>query len=151
MADSTERRILNELYNDADRSRKVIGKRVGLSEPSLSKRISELRADGVIKNFSINIDYAKVGFNTSAFTLIRLHDQHKEKATALVEKLSKLNEAVEVYTVLGTWDVYVRWLCHSPAQVMALIKDTLLSEESVGHTETITLAEESKREHGPAL
>jgi DNA-binding Lrp family transcriptional regulator len=151
MVDRIDRKILNELYVDSDRSRKVIGKLVALSEPSLSKKIAMLRAEKVIKNFSVDIDYESVGFNTNSVTLIRIHDAHKDKQTALVQKIAKINEAIEVYMILGPWDVYVRWLCKSNARVMEIINDKLLSDESVAHTETITLGVEFKRVRGPLL
>lgn len=147
--DGTDRRILNALYLNADRSRKAIAREVGLSEPSLSKKIGNLQQDGVLKSFTINIDYEKAGFNTHSISLIRLNDQHKGGGAALVERLGKVNEAVEVYMILGNWDVYVRWVCASNAQVMNLIKRWILSEDSVGHVETITLGQEIKRERGP--
>lgn len=151
MVDRIDRKILNELYLDSDRSRKVIGKAVNLSEPSLSKKITNLKAEKVIRKFSINIDYDKAGFNTNSVTLIRMHDQHRHKQLELVEKLRKINEAIEVYSVLGSWDVYVRWLCKSNAHVMEIISKVLMPDETVGHTETITLGEEYKREQGPLL
>jgi Lrp/AsnC family leucine-responsive transcriptional regulator len=147
--DATDRKILNQLYAQADHARKVTAKKVGLSEPSLSKKIANLRADGIIKNFSVNIDYARTGYDTHSVTLIRLHDQHRDKQTVLVEKISKINEAVEVYTVLGVWDIFVRWVCSSNARVMELVKNSILAEPGIDHIETITLGEEYKREFGP--
>jgi DNA-binding Lrp family transcriptional regulator len=148
VSDLTEKRILNALYGNSHRSRKLIAKEVGLSEPSLSKKIATLEHDGVIKNFSINVDYERAGYNTDSVTLIRLNDQHKDKQTAIVEKLAKINEAVEVYTVLGSWDIYVRWICKSNGQVMELVQQHIVG---IGQTETLTLGEKYKRENGPLL
>src|SRR5262249_55475218 len=53
--DATDRKVLNELYSDSDRSRKVIARAVNLSEPSLSKKITNLQADGIIENFTVKI------------------------------------------------------------------------------------------------
>lgn len=151
MADSSEKRILNELYSNSDRARKRIARAVELSEPSLSKKIGLLQQDGLLKNFTINIDYDKAGYNTNSVTLVRMHDQHKDQQNSLVEKLSQVNEAIEVYKILGSWDIYVRWLCSSNAQVMNLVENIISTHESVAHTETITLGQEYKRERGPSL
>jgi DNA-binding Lrp family transcriptional regulator len=150
--------VLDSLYADADRSRKELAHSLKISEPSLSKRISTLKLSGEIKNFSINIDYDRVGYNTNSITLIRLPDQKKDVLDNIVQRLMKMNEAVEVYTILGEWDLYVRWLCKSNAQVMEFIRELDdMIPRSVPESrhfqvfQTITLAQQHKREHGPRL
>ncbi len=149
MTDATDKKILDLLYSDADRPRKVIAKQVSLSEPSLSKKITFLQASKVIKSFSIDVSYEEIGYGTNSVTLIRMHDQYKGKVAPLISKIVKLNEAIEVYSILGVWDIYVRWLCRNNSQIMKALES--ITDESVAHTETITLATEHKRERGPKL
>jgi DNA-binding Lrp family transcriptional regulator len=78
-----------------------------------------------------------------------MHDQHKDRHAALVNNIARLNEAIEVYTIFGEWDIYVRWLCESNARVMELLRDTILTDQGVEHVETLTLAQEFRRERGP--
>ena len=152
-------RILAELKNDSNRSRKSIANQIitdtdssgntrKLSESALSKHISRLKDDGIIKRFSIDLDYKKLGYHTHAITLIDLKDQ--KFIPELSAHISKINEAIEVFTTLGDHDIFVRWLCRDNSQLINLIKDAL-SGQQIDKFVTITLAEESKREAGPSL
>ena len=54
--DDTDTEILRLLMEDARRSYTDIGEQVGLSPPSVSKRVSHLQELGVIQDFTLNID-----------------------------------------------------------------------------------------------
>jgi DNA-binding Lrp family transcriptional regulator len=54
--DDTDTEILRLLMEDARRSYTDIGEQVGLSPPSVSKRVSHLQQLGVIQDFTLNID-----------------------------------------------------------------------------------------------
>ena len=145
-----DREIIRELVRDADRSRKTIATAVGVSEPNLSKRIGTLQDTKVITRFTVDVDYELVGYSTHAFSLVKFRGQDAASTRAVVDRVVKLNEAVEVYSTLGETDLYVRWVCKNNAGLMGALSH-LTDNPNVAHVETVTLAEAHKRERGPGL
>lgn len=147
-----DRDIIRELSANSDRPRKSLSLILGISEPSLSKRIAGLIALGIIKRFTIDVKYEdeNIGYSIHAFSLVKLKDQDTAQSTDLVNRIRSTNEAVEVYTTFGEWDLYVRWMCKNNTDLMGAISN-LLRDKNVAHVETVTLAKEHKRERGPTL
>lgn len=148
--DDMDRRILDSLYDDSKGSQKRLSAALGISEPSITKRKRELEGKGIIKNYSVNIGYDRIGYVADAVTLVKLKVQKNEVINKIAEELRRNNAAIEVYTVFGDWDIFVRWLSTSPAEVSAAVQ--LISEnENVQHTETVQLTTQHKRRAGPIL
>jgi Lrp/AsnC family transcriptional regulator, regulator for asnA, asnC and gidA len=148
MIDVIDRKILDSLSEDAHRSLAETAKSVSISAPYLSKKLAALRKMKVIKWFSVEIDYDQLGYNVHALSFVSLKDQHH--AARIIDKIKAIDEAIEVFEVLGHWDLYVRWICRSNSQVMDFVQG-ILEDESVANVETTTLARERKRKRGPRL
>src|SRR3954452_14109340 len=67
MADEIDRKIINELQNDARLSYAELGRRVGLTTPALIERVRKLEDAGIITGYRAEIDPAKIGFPIIAF------------------------------------------------------------------------------------
>ncbi len=128
----------------------MIAAEVKLTEPSLSKRIGTLVADGIIRKFTIDVNYSHrdIGFSTHAISLLNLKEQTDAASNSIVQRLDQIEEAVEVYTVFEKYDFCIRWLCRDPAHLMRVMKPIL---GDVQHIETIIFGEERKRSSGIGL
>lgn len=143
-------KILNELERDANRSRKLIARSLDISEPTLSKRISQLVDDGIIRSFTIDIDYEAMSFRSAALTLLKLREPTTQDIEVVVEACIQIPECIEVYHTLGEWDICIRWMCEDNASVLRLL-GTILNDASIARSETITLAGTAKRVRGVPL
>ena len=65
--DDIDRRIVALLREDARRSFKDIGSRVGLSAPAVTRRVDRLEADGVIRGYTAMVDPRAFGWHAEAF------------------------------------------------------------------------------------
>jgi Lrp/AsnC family transcriptional regulator for asnA, asnC and gidA len=151
MVSEVEYKILDELYTDAHRARKRIANKVGISEPSLSKKIADLQDTKIIKRFTIDIDYEKIGYTTHAITLIKLGAQTRDAFTHKMELIANLDEAIELYTVFGEWDLCVRWMCRDNAHLMEVLSHVLETAGDGSKFETLPLPQVRKRERGVRL
>lgn len=152
MVDDTDKKILTALRKDSDRARNLIAKEAGLSEPNLSKRVKLLQHDKILKKFTVALDFDKLGFDTHSVTLIKMKEQGQDDA--LIRKLTTINEAIEIYSLLGEWDLFVRWNGQNPAEVMGRINEIQKDPAIAGtieRTETLQLGQCLKRESGPSL
>lgn len=60
--DLTNRKIIQQLKENSKISLESIGKNVNLSTPSVRDRINKLKDIGVIKRYTIDIDYTILGY-----------------------------------------------------------------------------------------
>ncbi|MFC4322023.1 Lrp/AsnC family transcriptional regulator [Litchfieldia salsa] len=59
--DDIDRMILDELRNNSRLSMSEIGRRVNLSSPSVTERVRQMESYGIIKKYTLEIDYDKLG------------------------------------------------------------------------------------------
>ncbi|GAM12358.1 Lrp/AsnC family transcriptional regulator [Mesobacillus selenatarsenatis] len=59
--DDTDRKILDELSRNSRLSMSELGRRVNLSSPSVTERVRQMESFGIIKNYTLEIDYEKLG------------------------------------------------------------------------------------------
>ena len=151
MLDAVRIRVLNALLKDSQQPRKGLAVSLKVSESYVSKLIKDLTEyDKYIGKFSIEIDYDKVGYSTHALTFIKLSKDSMADINSVAEKISALDDAIEVFTVFGGWDIWVRWLCRTPSAIMSNI-DNVLHASHIERTETITLGRAYKRAFGPPV
>lgn len=69
--DQIDREIIAALDSDGRASLAEIGKRVGLSGPSVGERLRRLREDGVIEGFGVRVDLRALGYTLEAIVRIK--------------------------------------------------------------------------------
>lgn len=147
--DSTDLDILARLENDSSVRRKILAAQSGISEPTLSKKIGTLTAQQVIRKFTIDIDYRKLGFSTRALTLISLAQQSDEALERLTDRLRRMPNAIEVATTLGEWDLAVRWMVTGPDDLAQAVRELL--KIAPLKVETLILGEILKDQRGATI
>jgi len=65
-------RLLLELLKDSKRSDRELAKVLGVSQPTISRMRSRLVKEGVIKDFTVIPDFAKMGFEILALTFVKM-------------------------------------------------------------------------------
>ncbi len=75
----------------------MIGERIGLSQPTVYKRIKNLEQSGIIKKFTILIDYKKLGLPAKFYTRIK---------SELLDNIEKLLEKKEIFGLYRTGEEY---------------------------------------------
>lgn len=61
--DQLHHAILHELQINSRFSNTEIGKKIGLTAPAVAERIRKMEESGIIKSFTVNLDFEKLGFN----------------------------------------------------------------------------------------
>jgi DNA-binding Lrp family transcriptional regulator len=81
-----ELRLISELMKNSRRSDRELAKTLGISQPTVSRLISRLQKEGVIKEYTMIPDFCKLGFNLMAVIMFKL------KAISL-EELQEVHRA----------------------------------------------------------
>ena len=110
--DEKDRRILEVLLENSDLSIQKISKKTGIPITTGHNRIKRLKKNGVIRNYTVNLDYHKLGKNILAFVLVHV-DQKSMADTGLthneVLRAFRKNRAVEEASLItGTADLLLK-------------------------------------------
>lgn len=106
--DTTDRRILALLQEDATRPVAEIAAAVGLSQTPCWRRIQRLRADGVIERTVAILDPVRVGLGLSVFVEIQAHDHSEDWLNRFAATASAIPEVLDVFRMAGETDYLLR-------------------------------------------
>ena len=85
-----EIRLLAELLKNSKKSDRELGKALGLSQATVSRTRTRLERDGVIQEYTVIPDFAKLGFELFAITTgwfkVPRDEKMQEKARAWMKK-----------------------------------------------------------------
>ena len=102
--DKTDIKIIKQLTENGRKSLRKIGKELKLSTVTIGNRFSKLKKEGIIKEFTANIDPQKVGYEITAITAIKANGKN---LIDLQEKIAKHPRICGVYDVTGQFDSIV--------------------------------------------
>lgn len=100
-----DRKIIGVLKYDSKLSTSAIAKKIGISQKVVLKRIRELIRTRIIKNFTINIDYDKLG-KTAYWLLGKYSD--KQSRDKMLDIISKLDPTEFIETEIEEYNFLVK-------------------------------------------
>lgn len=100
--DDIDIRIMSELLENARRSNSDIAKDLDLSEATVRRRIKNLVDKGIIRGFSIFIDYRLIENTVKAYIHIKAQSDLIDK---LVKKIGAHKRVIALYRVTGMYDL----------------------------------------------
>ncbi len=100
--DKTDKQILEILFTNSREKFVAIAKAVNKTEATVRKRIENLRASGVIKYFTTEVNPAKIGYNVVAIVGVDVDPQNYLTATEKILRLESDNcRLISVYSTSG--------------------------------------------------
>ena len=106
--DSTDRKILAILQQDASLSVADVAKRVNLSQTPCWRRIQKLSDSGIITKRVALVDPDAIGLGLTVFVEIETGDHSKEWLEGFSTAVSAMPEVMEVYRMAGDVDYMLR-------------------------------------------
>jgi Lrp/AsnC family leucine-responsive transcriptional regulator len=119
--DGIDRTILALLVEDGRRTYDDIATKVGLSAPSVKRRVDRLRERGALEGFTAIVDHGAMGWNTEA--LVELFYQAGTTLDRVAKTLRGHPEVVEAWSVTGEADAIARVRTEDNAALERLIMD----------------------------
>ncbi len=94
--------ILRALQEDARSSYRDIARKLKISVGTVHSRVTKLEEARVIRGFSIDVNYSKLGYGITALILLQAKGKHLRDVET---RLSKYANVCLVYDITGDFDI----------------------------------------------
>jgi DNA-binding Lrp family transcriptional regulator len=102
--DDIDIRILNLLQEDSRLSYNKIATKLRLSVGTVFNHVKNLQKKGVLKGYTIILDWAKLGYSLTAIVLVQTEGKH---ITEVESEIAGSPNVIAVYDVTGDYDAVV--------------------------------------------
>jgi len=126
--DETDKKILELLQNNSKITFKEIGEILDMAASSIHHRVKKLEKNGIIQNYTINIDPFKVGHGTIAILGLSV-DPHK--MNQVVKELSKFEEIQLVVTTSGDHDIVIQMMAENDKKLWRFVNKYIKTIDGV--------------------
>lgn len=130
--DSLNFSILQELLKNSRIANTELGKKIGLSSPAVAERIKKMEEAGIIKSYSVDLDYEKIGFNENVIIGI---DIPYCNISNFVKNIEKINGVISVKKSTGDFCVIVYLIVKNSSE----LEDIITQFSRFGNTSTFRI------------
>jgi DNA-binding Lrp family transcriptional regulator len=102
--DEKDRQILNILAANSRERLTSIAKKIGLSIASTKARIDKMKADGIIKKFTIQADDAALGYTAEIRVHVKLKNIEEHRLREFINYLKNHPRVIDLLSVIGDYD-----------------------------------------------
>ena len=146
MIDALDLRVVDELKADGRATVREIAKRLNEPITTIHNRLNKLRKEKIIRNFTIEPDYEKLGKGVSAFVFASIdHDKlldGKQGIESLKKQLHSFQEIEKIYAVTGEIDIVLFIRIGSVKELDEFLVKKLRSVKGIQKTTTLIVLEE---------
>ena len=104
MVDEISQKVLEEYIKDSRQSFREVARKIGISSGTVASRIKDMEETGIIKKYTTQLNYEKLGYELTAITEIIVSEGMMMEVGT---EISKIRSAVGVYNVTGDSDILV--------------------------------------------
>ena len=106
MIDKIDKKVLESLKEDGRATVRELSKKLNIPVTTAHNRLRKLKKDGVIKRFTIEPDYEKLGKGILAMVFIVVnHERLEHDLVGLKKKLYGMEEIERIYVMAGDIDL----------------------------------------------
>ncbi|MEQ9715555.1 MAG: Lrp/AsnC family transcriptional regulator [Candidatus Asgardarchaeia archaeon] len=134
MVDEIDMKILRELSLDSRCTYEKLASKIGISVPTAYNRVRKLIKKGIIKKFTIDIDYTKIGYPIRALVGVIIDPRHSADART---EFQNLDNVIKVIEVTGRFDYILDVVATSTDELKDLLTEKMSKIRGVMKTETM--------------
>jgi Lrp/AsnC family leucine-responsive transcriptional regulator len=108
--DSLDMKILESLADDGRITFKELGKKIGIDERLVARRMDRLQKEGIIRGFTVSIDWGKLGMTGEVWVGTRT-GVGKELKDRLFNYIARNPNIVEAASSVGTYEYVFHAIC----------------------------------------
>jgi DNA-binding Lrp family transcriptional regulator len=139
--DDIDTDILAELRKDAKVSLKQLARKFGIPLSTLYQRIKKMEENGLIKNYTVELDWKKLGYGVKAYVLVYVDTTRlKEMRKPQLEILNELERLYCVYDadmVTGESDMLIKVRARDTDDLGKIITEKIQNIPGIVNTKTL--------------
>lgn len=132
--DDIDRELVRRLAADPRASQRQLAREIRMSGPAVGERIARLERAGVIRGYTVSVDWAALGFPVLAYIPISIAPG--ADLAQILTDLREVPELEELVAVTGTYDLIARFRLRDHAHLQALLLESLWQIDGLQRIET---------------
>ncbi|MFD3444628.1 Lrp/AsnC family transcriptional regulator [Microbacteriaceae bacterium 4G12] len=134
--DELDAAILRELQSDARKTNRDVAAAVGISPTTALERTRALRARGIIRGASLELDLAAIGRGVQALVAVRIRPPSRDVIEAFRDWAAALPQTLGVFVTSGSEDFILHVAVGSNDDLYAFVIDELTLRREVADVRT---------------
>ncbi len=130
MVDQIDQLILDVLNINSRISFADIGRKINLSPSAVRERIQKLEDHEIIKNYTAEIDYSKVGYGIEAFVILKLYSG---KLKLFLNESHKFSEIKKAYRITGSQNIHMKVILKNQLHLQEFIDQLIDYGDTTTH------------------
>lgn len=139
--DNVDLRILEILRDNAKKPFTEVAKKVHVSQGTVHVRMNKMEEAGIVEKTTLKINYAKLGFDITAF--IGIYLEKSALYDKVVSRLKEIPEITSIHYTTGNYSMFVKIHCRDTNHLKEVLHDKMQQVEGIERTETMISLEES--------
>lgn len=131
--------ILDELKKNSKLSEKKLARKTNIPMTTIHNRIKKLRELKIIENFTVKVNYEKLGKSLIAFILLKTMPGVDQKI--MLNEIGKMPGIYEVAMITGEFDLLFKARVSSMEELNKIVVQNLRKDKRVGETVTMVCYE----------
>ncbi len=128
--------IVRELQSNARMTNRDLAAAVGVSPTTALDRTRSLRARGIIRGATLDVDLAAIGRGVQALVAVRIRPPSRELIEAFRDWATALPHTLGVFVTTGSEDFILHVAVHSNDDLYAFVIDELTQRREVADVRT---------------
>jgi DNA-binding Lrp family transcriptional regulator len=141
--DLIDLRIISMLCKDSTTPFVEIARNIGISDATVHLRVKRLVVEGIIRKFTIALNYDAIGFDHLAFLGINTEPGF---ADMIISKLSLLDPVLEIHEMYGRFDLMLKIRAKDLEEMRYIIKNRIGNLPHIVNVELLTVLKSAKEE-----
>lgn len=134
--DDLDVEILNQLNSDSSIANSRLAQIIGLAPSTTLMRVRGLVQSGIIRKFTLDIDYNKIGLGVQAIVFLSLRRQDEATMRPMIERISSAGNVVQIFHVSGNEDLLVHVAVCDSESLREFIQTHLTIDPNVRNAQT---------------
>ncbi|WP_454050344.1 Lrp/AsnC family transcriptional regulator [Cellulomonas sp. Marseille-Q8402] len=132
--DDIDRELVRRLAADPRASQRQLAREIKMSGPAVGERIARLERAGVIRGYTVSVDWAALGFPVLAYIPISIAPG--ADLAQILADLREVPELEELVAVTGAYDLIARLRLRDHAHLQEVLLESLWQIDGLQRIET---------------